>query len=181
MEGGHSIPKMDHLVCFLAGSLALGSVHGAGDLDLAKRLGQTCIEIYDAPTGLAPEIVHFHEHSDPKDIYIKTPDAHNLLRPETVESLFYLWRITGEERWREAGWKMFLAWEKHSKVSTGGYSSVQSVLHIPVSWRDKMESFFPAETLKYLFLLFDDTWTEKLSLDQWVFNTEAHPLPVWKS
>ena len=33
-----------------------------------------------------------------------------------------------------------------------------------------MQSFFLAETLKYLYLLF--------SLDEWVFNTEAHPLKI---
>lgn len=41
-----------------------------------------------------------------------------------------------------------------------------------------MESFWLAETLKYLFLLFEDD-ANVLPLDQWVFNTEAHPLPVW--
>lgn len=41
-----------------------------------------------------------------------------------------------------------------------------------------MESFFLAETLKYLFLLFMDD-PDIMSLDEWVFNTEAHPLPVW--
>jgi hypothetical protein len=44
--------------------------------------------------------------------------------------------------------------------------------------RDKMESFWPAETLKYLYLLLDDSSPEMLPLDQFVFNTEAHPLPI---
>lgn len=43
-----------------------------------------------------------------------------------------------------------------------------------------MESFFLAETLKYFYLLFEDD-PNVLPLDQWVFNTEAHPLPVWGS
>ncbi len=42
-----------------------------------------------------------------------------------------------------------------------------------------MESFFITETLKYLFLLFSDD-PDILRLDEWVFNTEAHPLPIWK-
>lgn len=41
-----------------------------------------------------------------------------------------------------------------------------------------MESFFLAETLKYFYLLFEDD-PNVLPLDQWVFNTEAHPLPIW--
>ena len=43
-----------------------------------------------------------------------------------------------------------------------------------------MESFFLGETLKYLFLLFCDDDTV-LPLDQWVLNTEAHPLPILTS
>lgn len=45
---------------------------------------------------------------------------------------------------------------------------------------NKMESFWLAETLKYFYLLFEDD-PNVLPLDQWVFNTEAHPLPVWGS
>ena len=41
-----------------------------------------------------------------------------------------------------------------------------------------METFFLGETLKYLYLLFGDD-PSVLPLDQWVFNTEAHPLPVY--
>jgi len=41
---------------------------------------------------------------------------------------------------------------------------------------DVQQSFFLAETLKYLYLLFSDD--NLVSLDEWVFNTEAHPLPV---
>jgi mannosyl-oligosaccharide alpha-1,2-mannosidase len=47
---------------------------------------------------------------------------------------------------------------------------------IPAPKRDKMETFFLGETLKYLYLLFGDT--SVLPLTQFVFNTEAHPLPI---
>ena len=46
----------------------------------------------------------------------------------------------------------------------------------PNSRKDPQESFFLAETMKYFYLLFTD---DIISLDEWVFNTEAHPLPVW--
>ena len=45
--------------------------------------------------------------------------------------------------------------------------------------KDMMESFFLGETLKYLYLLFADVDKQEISLDQWVFNTEAHPLPIY--
>lgn len=42
--------------------------------------------------------------------------AHNLLRPETVESLFVLWRTTGDVKYRQQGWAIFQAFEKHCRV-----------------------------------------------------------------
>ena len=43
---------------------------------------------------------------------------------------------------------------------------------------DTMQSFFLAETLKYLYLLFDDT--SHIAMDEWVFNTEAHPTRIFQ-
>lgn len=102
----------------------------------------------------------------------------NIQRPETVESLFYLYRLTKKEIYREWAWQIFQAFEKYSKLETAGYASLKSV-YVARSYRDKMESFFLAETLKYFYLLFGDD-VSLLSLDEWVFNTEAHPLPIWK-
>ncbi|KAI0918074.1 hypothetical protein AcV5_002851 [Taiwanofungus camphoratus] len=99
------------------------------------------------------------------------------LRPETVESFYILWRTTGDERWRERGWSVFQAIERETKTSSG-YASLASVEESPAPKRDEMPSFFLAETLKYLYLLFTDD--ELIPLDQWVFNTEAHPLPVFE-
>lgn len=57
-------------------------------------------------------------------------DAHNLLRPETMESLFVMWRVTRDAMYREWGWLMFRAWHKFSRVATGGYTSLDSVLEV---------------------------------------------------
>ena len=57
-------------------------------------------------------------------------DSHNLLRPESTESLFVMWRVTGDPLYREWGWLMFRAWEKFCRVSTGGYTSLESVLQV---------------------------------------------------
>jgi len=199
-------PKMDHLVCFLAGNLALGATRGLTkkeamakgflsasaleDLQLAEELARTCYEMYEVTaTGLAPEIAYFNvfkENVDveggradsiyKQDIRIKPLDRHNLLRPETVESLFLLYRIMEDSKYRDWGWKIFEAFEAHTKVSSGGYSSLNDVTSVPAPKRDKMETFFLGETLKYLYLLFGDT--NVLPLTQFVFNTEAHPLPI---
>lgn len=79
-------------------------------------------------------------------------------------------------RYRDWGWNVFQAFERHTKVNSGGYTSLDDVTVIPAPKRDKMETFFLGETPKYLYLLFGDTTV--LPLTKFVFNTEAHPLPV---
>jgi hypothetical protein len=65
------------------------------------------------------------------------------------------------------------------QIPSGGYSSINNVQDPQrPEPRDKMESFFLGETLKYFYLLFSDD-PNLLSLDTYVFNTEAHPLPIW--
>ncbi|KAK9532843.1 hypothetical protein VZT92_010208 [Zoarces viviparus] len=178
-------PKMDHLVCFLPGTLALGAHNGLpGDhMDLAVQLMETCHQMYrQMETGLSPEIVHFNmQASDGQDVVVKPADRHNLLRPETVESLFYMYRFTKDPKYRDWGWEILLSFNNYTKVPGGGYTSINNVRD-PVNPgpRDKMESFFLGETLKYLYLLFSDD-AELLSLDKYVFNTEAHVLPIWPS
>lgn len=88
---------------------------------------------------------------------VKPQDSHNILRPETAESLFVLWRTTGNSTYRDWGWSIFRAFEQHCRLEGGGYTSLDSVLEVPAPRRDTMESFFIAETLKYLLLLFSDT------------------------
>ncbi|KAJ2932969.1 hypothetical protein H1R20_g4131, partial [Candolleomyces eurysporus] len=99
-----------------------------------------------------------------------------LMRPETIESIYLMWKTTGDKVWRERGYAIYQAIEKHTKT-TYGYSSVSTVDSSAPALTDDMPSYFLAETLKYLYLLFDDD--DPISLDQWVFNTEAHPLPVF--
>ncbi|XP_029470089.1 endoplasmic reticulum mannosyl-oligosaccharide 1,2-alpha-mannosidase [Rhinatrema bivittatum] len=182
----HFSAKMDHLVCFLPGTLALGAHNGltADHMELAKDLMETCYQMNaQTETGLSPEIVHFniHRQKDSKDVEVKPADRHNLLRPETVESLLYLYRFTGDSKYQDWGWEILQSFNKYTRVPTGGFTSINNVQNPSnPEPRDKMESFFLGETLKYLFLLFSDDM-ELISLEKYVFNTEAHPLPIWVS
>uniref|UniRef100_A0A4W4G2U1 alpha-1,2-Mannosidase n=1 Tax=Electrophorus electricus TaxID=8005 RepID=A0A4W4G2U1_ELEEL len=185
LSHGRLNPKMDHLVCFLPGTLALGAHNGlpADHMELAVQLMETCHQMYaQMETGLSPEIVLFNL-KDPagRDIDVKPADRHNLLRPETVESLFYMYRFTQDHKYQDWGWEIMQSFNKYTRVPSGGYTSIGNVRD-PVNPgpKDKMESFFLGETLKYLFLLFSDD-PELVSLDKFVFNTEAHPLPIWPS
>ncbi|CAD5234666.1 unnamed protein product [Bursaphelenchus xylophilus] len=181
LSGNSFSPKMDHLVCFLAGTLALGTENGMPEwhLEMAKNLSRTCYEMYKTPTGLAPEIAYFNQlpGTNKDDVIIKPLDAHSLLRPEAFEAWFYMYRITKDKMYQEWGWEAFLAIERYARVENG-YSSVNNCKKIPVTYRDMMESFFLSESLKYLYLLLSDDQTI-FPLNEYVFNTEGHPLPVY--
>ncbi|KAG2221161.1 hypothetical protein INT45_007738 [Circinella minor] len=193
-DSGTIHPKMDHLVCFIGGSFALGATQGLTlnqaplmtdkdreDLQLGKEITRTCYEMYNSTaTGLASEIVYFNTeaHGGDSDLYIQPRDTHCLLRPETLESLFLLWRITGDPIYREWGWKIFESFEKYTRLPNGGYAALRDVTQIPPPQDNRMDTFFLAETLKYLYLLFSPD--DILPLDKYVFNSEAHPLPVFK-
>ncbi|KAL1844297.1 hypothetical protein VTJ49DRAFT_2354 [Mycothermus thermophilus] len=214
---GDLSPKMDHLVCFMPGTIALAATGGLSERDarklptwsaqddadmrLARELMHTCWGMYKyMATGLAAEITHFRianpplpesaphqapEVFDPdpdapwrKDFEVKPMDSHNLQRPETAESLFYMWRITHDVKYREWGWEMFQSFMNYTAVGEGGkdgFTSLSNANRIPPTTRDNMESFWLAETLKYFYLLFSPD--DLLPLDKVVFNTEAHPLP----
>ncbi|CAD6259696.1 unnamed protein product [Miscanthus lutarioriparius] len=173
-NGGSLSDKMDELACFAPGMLALGA-SGYGPekseqiMNLAKELARTCYNFYQTtPTKLAGENYFFHIGQD-----MSVGTSWNILRPETVESLMYLWRLTGNKTYQDWGWDIFQAFEKNSRIESG-YVGLRDV---NTGEKDNMmQSFFLAETLKYLYLLFSPP--SVISFDEWVFNTEAHPLRI---
>lgn len=107
----------------------------------------------------------------PKGITLLS-SAKYILRPEAIESVFILYRITGEEKWREAAWAMWTAVDALTKTELAN-SAVDDVNAAEPKKLDSMESFWLAETLKYFYLIFSEP--DVVSLDEWVLNTEAHP------
>ncbi|XP_010322800.1 mannosyl-oligosaccharide 1,2-alpha-mannosidase MNS1-like isoform X2 [Solanum lycopersicum] len=172
--GDSFVDKMDELACFAPGMLALGSSgYGPDDsqkfLSLAEELAWTCYNFYQStPTKLAGENYVFNKGQD-----MTVGTSWNILRPETVESLFYLWRLTGNKTYQEWGWNIFQAFEKNSRIESGyvGLKDVNSGVQ-----DNMMQSFFLAETLKYLYLLYSPP--SVIPLGEWVFNTEAHPIKI---
>ncbi|XP_072939712.1 mannosyl-oligosaccharide alpha-1,2-mannosidase IA isoform X2 [Epargyreus clarus] len=171
--------KMDHLSCFSGGMFALASTTLSNSLsdrymDVARKLTHTCHESYDrSETKLGPEAFRFTGAVEARAQ--KSNEKVYLLRPETFESYFIMWRLTKEQKYRDWGWEAVEAIEKHCRVE-GGYTGIVNVYHANAQGDDVQQSYFLAETLKYLYLLFSDD--SLLPLDEWVFNTEAHPLPV---
>jgi hypothetical protein len=115
-------------------------------------------------------------------------DPRYQLRPEVVESVFVLWRITGNPKYRAVAWRIFQALQQNASVYHdgvhSGFSGLTDVRCTPTQtppcpatgsrFLDLQPSYFLAETLKYLLLTFAPI--DYLPLDEWVFSTEAHPL-----
>jgi mannosidase alpha-like ER degradation enhancer 2 len=97
------------------------------------------------------------------------------LNPEIMESTYYLYKVTGDEHYLRVGKALFDSLKTYCRVEEG-YAELASVITKEKS--DRMESYFLAETLKYLYLLFAPP--ETLDFKRVIFNTEAHPIqPTW--
>ncbi|GAB1737943.1 hypothetical protein NU219Hw_g2456t1 [Hortaea werneckii] len=108
-------------------------------------------------------------------------DRRYILRPEAIESVFLLYRMTGEQKYQDAAWDMFTAITNASgtRLANAAMSDITltreqlAQTSAGNTQMDSMESFWMAETLKYFYLVFSDP--DVVNLDEWVFNTEAHP------
>ena len=184
LESGHKRNRMDHLACFVAGMLMLGSRNlPAEEVDprwepLAEDLTYTCYQMYvRTPTGLSPEYVNFNLGSGKgQDMSIPGDAPQNLLRPEAAEAVWHMWYYTGDHKYRQWGHEMFLPFLKYSKVKFG-FSAVNDVRKKTAPKRDSQESFWLGETLKYFYLIFAPRNT--VNLEEFVLNTEAQPLRVF--
>jgi mannosyl-oligosaccharide alpha-1,2-mannosidase len=105
--------------------------------------------------------------------FTSVPDRRYLLRPEAIESVFILYRITGDPSLLEAAWDMFTSIEKHTKTTKGNAALADVLVASDSPKEDRMESFWMAETLKYFYLVFSEP--SLISLDEYVFNTRGHP------
>jgi mannosyl-oligosaccharide alpha-1,2-mannosidase len=207
-EGPRLDPESEHLSCFIGGLYALGGKLFNNDeyLETGAKLARGCAYAYKSfPTGIMPERYNMalcpgashrkgcawdeafflaettkrreYKPDLPKG-FTTAKDPRYILRPEAIESVFILWRITGDPWFRETAWDMF---EAVSKATATQYANaaVLDVNHIGSKQEDYMESFWMAETLKYFYLCFVDP--EVISLDEFVLNTEAHPFRLSKS
>jgi len=172
--------KMEHLACFAGGMYAIGA-EGAPSEELKKKyinlgaeIARTCRESYRiTATGIGPESFRFEGPHEAKAL--RGGEKYYILRPEVIETYFVMWRMTHDQKYRDWAWDAAQNIEKHCHIGEG-YSGIRDVDRLPVTHDDVQQSFFLAETLKYLYLIFSDD--DLVPLDKWVFNTEAHILPV---
>src|SRR5256714_7624939 len=145
------------LDAFFPGSLAF-----SGDLARARRLQASSVKMWNL-YGIEPETLDY------KTMHVVAGSYR--LRPEIVESTYYLHHYTGKARYRQMGERMFDDFVEYCRTDAG-YAALADVT--TKQQLDEMESFVLAETFKYFYLLF--AAPETLEFDRVVLNTEAHPL-----
>ncbi|KAI7871875.1 glycoside hydrolase [Spinellus fusiger] len=175
---GYKLLQSGELVCFIPGNLLLGGQY-LKDPQIsafAKELMDSCYDVWvKTPTGLAPETWSWIEkgqnattfpaniQQSMKDIGFVANQKSYDLRPETIESLFYFYRITGDPTYQDKAWTIFQAIEKYCRTASG-YSRVGNVMN-----SDNPEP-----------LNFEESDPNLISLNDYVFNTEAHPFKLSK-
>jgi mannosidase alpha-like ER degradation enhancer 2 len=145
------------LDAFFPGTLAL-----SGDLDRARKLEDSAYKMWTT-FGIEPEEMNYST--------MKISSEGYELRPEIIESAYYLHHFTNDPRYLEMGKTFFDSLVKYCRTDVA-YAALSNVER--KTKKDEMESFFFAETLKYLFLLYAPADT--IDLKTMVFNTEAHPI-----
>lgn len=99
-------------------------------------------------------------------------------RPEAIESVFILYRITGEQAYQDVAWEMFESVEHATRTEIAN-SAINDVTLDTPSHTDRMESFWLAESLWYWYLIFDEP--DHISLDDyvlWVLSCCYRPAPL---
>lgn len=207
-DGPRLDPESEHLSCFIGGLYALGGKLFENDeyLDVGAKLARGCAYAYKSfRTGIMPERYNMalcpgKDHrqgcawneaafareaanreqykADLPKGFTTAKDPRYILRPEAIESIFILWRITGDVSFRETAWEMFQAVAKATDTAYANAAVMDVNAPGGGAKEDYMESFWMAETLKYFYLCFADT--DLISLDDFVLNTEAHPFRLSK-
>ncbi|KAK0521969.1 hypothetical protein OC842_006607 [Tilletia horrida] len=182
------LPEYSHLACYAPGNILLGGKALGNDqlVQWGLKLAQGCIDTYRATgSGIGPEQwtyilkdgstngVSYTDDAFSQQHGFSISSADYVLRPEVLESMFYAYRITGDQRWADYAWDAFLAIQAHYTTPDGSLAATKDVRPSNPKLIDNEQSFVYAETFKYLYMTFADPSIG--SLDRYVFNTEAHP------
>lgn len=199
VDGGTNKPELrgegQHLSCFVGGMYGLGGklFDIPEHVAIGEKIAKGCAWVYDSfPTGVMPEIYNLFPcpslepcawdqetwstdgDTTLREGFKNARDPRYLLRPEATESIFLMYRMTGKEEYQEIAWRMFQSIKKSTETDLA-FSAIGDVTTTGVPEKlDSMESFWLAETLKYFWLIFSSP--DLISLDEYVLNTEAHPL-----
>jgi mannosidase alpha-like ER degradation enhancer 2 len=155
--GKRTAPEFGALHAFFPGVLALG-----GDIRRARALEAAAFRMWQLH-GIEPEVLNY------KTMTVTYPAYP--LRPEIIESAYILRRLTHDPQYVTMGRTFLDSLAAHCRTDAG-YTTLKSV--VTMEKGDLMPSYFLAETLKYLYLIFAPD--EVLDFQKVTFTTEAHPL-----
>ncbi|KAF2151606.1 glycoside hydrolase family 47 protein [Myriangium duriaei CBS 260.36] len=195
-EGTKLKKSSSHLACFAGGNFIFGGlVLGEQKYtDFGLKLVEACEQTYSQTlTGIGPEGFSWAkpEASEQQAFYEKagfySTSSGYILRPEVLESFYYAYQATGNQKYRDWSWNAFSAIVKYCGVQNkgSGFAGLRDVTKDDGGgYIDNQPSFFFAETLKYAYLIHApdaDYQVKKDKRQLFVFNTEAHPLKVFHS
>lgn len=145
-----AVPRMEHLTCFVPGMLALGVYHAgrladdelmgadrsAAYMRVAEGVARTCFAMYatSGRKGLAPEYVRFGP-----GMSVRADGRFYALRPEAIESFFYLFRVTGDIKYRAYAYAIYRSIRAHHRShdspddSICGFSVVDDVTYARIA------------------------------------------------
>ncbi|OAA55117.1 mannosidase MsdS [Cordyceps fumosorosea ARSEF 2679] len=197
-NGQNTEPVTGHLTSFAGGNFILAGTVLKEDkyTQFGLALAESYFATYTATaSGIGPETFRWVDTAantstqqppaDQASFYAKAgfwvDGGAYILRPETMESLYYAYRATGDKKYQDLAWSGFSAIAKRCRVGSG-FSGLRDVRREDGGgFDDLQQSFFLAETLKYAYLIFADDTPVQVKGDganQFVFNTEAHPFKV---
>ncbi|KAF2395753.1 seven-hairpin glycosidase [Trichodelitschia bisporula] len=213
---GRLIKHSQHLACFAGGNFILGGQVLKNDdyIKYGLELVNGCRQTYEATnTKIGPDYFVWDETNVPADqadffkkngFYFRGNKAY-LLRPEVIESYYYAYRVTREQKYQDWAWDAFIH-IRNATLAESGYTAIQDVMdagmldtsaknkdyrYHPSRSFNEQESFWFAEVLKYSYLIQSDgddafqiprghgnIYNAGRRKNFWVFNTEAHPVRV---
>ncbi|KAJ2392520.1 hypothetical protein H4S02_000738 [Coemansia sp. RSA 2611] len=195
VDGAKFYPYVDTFTNFVPGTLGLASKLVGSDtyFALAEQLLEAGFSVFDKmASSLGAEAVRFVRKNVGSDYLqlsaqgraqverygIALERPYYVLRPELIESLFVMYRLTGKQEYADRVWGIWQGMQRNCRVENGyvgtGNVTVDAATTGVHNAIDSTESFFFGETFKYMYLTFADH--DVISLDEWVFTTEAHPL-----
>ncbi|KAH8987907.1 glycoside hydrolase [Lactarius akahatsu] len=167
IDGNGSVrPVGSHLACFHAGNWMLGGklLNNQTIVDLALQLNEACWNTYagDA-TGIGPEAFAYAtdltgtaNDVPPDQLQFYRQHGYYIIssayvqRPEVLESNFYAWRVTGDQKYLDRARSAVKSFNTYLKISTGGFAGIRDVNNQQTAQDDETQSFWFAEVLKYL-------------------------------
>ncbi|RKF62525.1 Mannosyl-oligosaccharide alpha-1,2-mannosidase [Erysiphe neolycopersici] len=198
-NGTSLIYESEHLACFDGGNFILGGLvlDEPKYIDFGLDLVNGCHETYaQTLTGIGPEIFRWvvdnkNDTTNPQPPANQTAfydkagfyivESTYNLRPEVIESFYYAYRVTRDQKYQDWAWNAFKAINATSRTGSG-FAALKDI-NAPNGggFLDLQESFFFAEVLKYSYLIHAPESELQVEFDgtnRWVYNTEAHPLRV---